>query len=360
MNKIVYFSLMLIMLSCAKEPKQVNFQLFEKSGVEIQGDGKLFTFSGQNAELSKEGQLLSFDRTQGEFQVIDLSSAKLLKRIKLELDGPNGISSPVFSSMLFQNQLLISTAKSLVVLDSLGTKSNEFLYSDLVDRFNLQNKSISVLIRSNWDKKTGDVYLWIKDFNSHQNQFKSYDQAIHFLKFNPISNQGEVIELKVPEALIQEGLGYYSALPPHVAVDNETLVYTFSYLPEIFVFDTKTKTSQQFEIPLNSYAQAEPIPYSKYRDASIGKEGAASIFVDLVYDSESKVIIRKGRHYFDGKMKGFDYLSIVDEEGNFDEVELGFTSGRLFFHDGYLYGHSVSNENEDLLAFDKLLITKVK
>jgi len=117
MKKILFYLFLVLFFSCSKEELRQEFVVQEIDELRIQDSLNFFLTIPRLAEINQEGVLVSFDKAQEEFQLFDLNSSKLIKRVPVQYFGPNSISENIFSSMLFNGNILISTAESIAVLE---------------------------------------------------------------------------------------------------------------------------------------------------------------------------------------------------------------------------------------------------
>lgn len=243
-NKIILVAFFILWACDQMKKTGLSFQISNLADLEIYKSDESFLTVPRISEINSQGVLLSFDRSREEFQLFDLVQKELIGRVKVDFFGPNSIPPNVFSSLLFKDQIFVSTSESLTIFNLDGEKVKEIFYLVILEKSGVNGKSISVIFRSNWDPVTGDVFLWVKDFNSHQNCFLSYDEKIELVRYSLVEERAEYLELKVPENLIQENKGYYTSLPPLISVYGEKLVYAFRYLPEIFLVDLNTNETK--------------------------------------------------------------------------------------------------------------------
>ncbi|SFG78598.1 protein of unknown function [Algoriphagus hitonicola] len=347
-NKIIS-AIFLIILACNQKESRESFQIDEIADFEINESEESFLTVPGISEINSQGVLLSFDRSREEFQLFDLVQKKLIGRVKVDFFGLNSIPPNVFSSLLFKDQIFVSTSESLAILNLDGEKVKEIFYRAILEKSGINGKSISVIFRSNWDPVTGDVFLWVKDFNSHQNRFQSYDEKIELLRYSLVEERAEYLELKVPENLIQENKGYYPSLPPLISVYGEKLVYAFRYLPEIYLVDLNTNETKEISIPPTNFKATEPIAFENYSRSTIGEVGESTQFIDLIVDPSQNQILRKHRKYRDGVSTGKDYLTVIKWDGSWGEIEIDNKLGRFLPSESHVF--AISNEMPDEAAF---------
>ena len=347
-NKV--FSIVFILLfSCSQKDSRRTYQILSLENFQVQEKEEPFLSIPRISEINSQGVLLSFDRGREEFQLFDLVKSELIGRVKVNFDGPNSIPSNVFSSILFQNQILISTSESLAIINLEGEKLKEIYYKDILENSGISGKSISVIFRSNWDPNTGEVYLWIKDSNSHKNRFQSYDKKIDLLKYSIIDERADFLKLDVPENLIQEAKGYYKSLPPLISVNGGKMAYAFRYLPEVYLLDLNTGEIKEYLIKPTNFKETESTYYKDYSRSKIGEVGESTQFIDLLVDPSKNQILRRHRTYRDGVSTGKDFLTVIQWDGSSGEIEIESKLGRLLPNESKVF--AISNEMPDENSF---------
>lgn len=357
--KRIKFIFLLILLSCGKENESRRYlvrDVYKDSIV----DDKIFLSTPRVAEINSNETILSYDKSLEQFQVFDLNAKKVASRINLEFFGPNAVPQNLFSSILFKDKLLISSSESLVVVSLSGEKEKEIFYDKILDDLEIQGKRISPIYRSNWDPVRGDVYLWVKDLNSHTNQFQSYKEKIQLIRYSLLTDSSEILSLDVPQNLIDNDRGYYSSFPPLVSVYDGNLVYAFSYLPDVFYYNVDSRKGKKFlSIPSN-FHKTPPVLYKNYSELNLGKVGNSTQFIDLIFDPSGNRILRKHRQYIDGASTGEDGLMIIELDNTSEEVKMEEKIGRLFHNSDFIIALDLESKNEDVLSFFKFKIEKVK
>lgn len=355
MKQISFFILVSLLVSCNKRPDLSSLKLVLDEKIEIPFNGEIYQAIPMVYDYNLTGDLVVFDRTTDEIQLYNLPEKEIVKKIKIEREGPDGISSTVNTVFLYNNQFHVIGHDAFYNLDLNGSMVKKITYVSLKEKLELNPDKRIDPIRGAWDKTTGEIYLQYAPRNPHDDQFESLSRFIEIVRFDPKTEWGEIIRIPTPEGLIKDGKGYYFDLIPLLSIANNKIVFMWSVFPEVYVYDLKTKNILEITCVPDGFSKIPPFPYKNYTTTSpmyYQKEG--TVFTKVSYDPVNERIFRVHLNYLNNQMKGNQKISVISMKGQCLSPETPENSGwAIGNYDGELHIIQRDVPDENALRINK-------
>ena len=316
MKKISFLLFFNLLLSCNNRPDLSTLKLVLDEKIEIPFNGEIYQAMPVIYDFNTNGDLIIYDHSTDELQLLNVPEKSIIKKIKIERDGPNAISSSISSVFLYSDRYYVIASDAIYVLDSNGIIEKEVSYISILDKLDLNpNKKINP-IRGGWDKTSSNIYFNYTIRNNHEDQFQSMSKFIEFVRFDPISESGELFRIPTPDGLIKNDQGHYFSLIPKLSIANNKIVYMWSVFPEVYVYDLKTKNILEITCIPEDFSKIPPFPYRNYTKTSpyYYRKGGTT-FTNISYDPENEKIYRIHLNYLNNQIKGDQNLSVISMLG---------------------------------------------
>lgn len=355
MKQISFFLLVSLLVACNKRPDLSSLKLVLDEKIEIPFNGEIYQALPMYHDINSVGDLVVFDHTTDEIQLYNLPEKTIVKKIKIEREGPDGISSTVKTVFLYNNQFHVIGSDAFYILEANGSLMNKITYVSMLEKLNLNPDKRINPISGAWDKTTGEIYLQYALRNSHDDQFESMSKYMEIVRFDPRTESGELFRIPTPEGLIKDGKGHYFRLTPLLSIANNKIVFMWSVFPEVYVYDLKTKNVLEITCIPDDFSKIPPFPYKNYTTTSpmyFQKEG--TVFTKISYDPENERIYRLHLNYFNDQLKGGQNLSVISLKGECLSPEIPENSGwAIGNYDGQLHIIQRDVPNENALRINK-------
>lgn len=355
MKQISFFLLFSLLVSCNNKPDLSSLKLVLDEKIEIPFNGEIYQALPMYHDFNLAGDLVVYDHSTDELQLYNLPEKTIVKKVKIEREGPNGISSNINTAFLHNNQFHVIGNDAFYILDPNGIMVKKITYVSIKEKLGLNPIKKINPIRGAWDKTTGEIYLKYLPRNSHDDQFQFMSKFTELVRFDPISETGELIRIPTPEGLIKDGQGHYFTLTPMLSIANNKIVFMWSVFPEVYVYDLKTKNILEITCVPDGFSKIPPFPYKNYTTTSpyyYRKEGTT--FSNISYDPKNERIYRMHLNYFNDQLKGSQKISVISLKGECLTPETPENSGfSLVNYDGELFIIQKDIPDENALRINK-------
>lgn len=372
--KTIFWPLLLItllMVSCDEEtekaaPKTTSLKYLGEV-VLSHGDMLLSNRSGLNKVVG-EDSLLIYDQQSKQLVLFDLQKKKPIHTIAVTLEGPDAFY-PGFKDAEIRNDSLFLLSRNFFGVYNLDGKS--------LMRFKIE------------DLQTNKISSFVYDF--HLTDFQFLDNNTVLISKVPIDviisnvqsqekpqlfftldlSTGAVAEIPVfspNESLIDDSdKGYYNDLAfHHMTASNDSIIYSFPFMSEIFIHNLQTNDQTKIEIP-SKFAEnlRKPITVADNNDTKKWADYiySSSKFSAIERDSKTGFFLRVSTQYkkiSEGLSQSSKYITLIDKKlRKIEEIEL---ADKVFpnpiVSNGIVYLLKVDQPVEDAYTFIAYEIVK--
>ncbi|MCH7415339.1 DUF4221 domain-containing protein [Belliella sp. R4-6] len=348
-NKQISLLLLLGSIFACNNPRLSSLKLILEEKLEIPFNGEIYQALPVFYDFNLVGDLVVYDHTTDELQLYNLPEKEIVKKVKIEREGPNGIFSNINTAFLHNNQFYVIGNDAFYFLDRNGNMLKKITFISIIEKLNLDPEKKINSIRGAWDKTTGEIYFNYSRRNDHEDQFQSLPKFFELVRFDPISESGELIRIPTPDGLVKDGQGHYFALTPTLSIANGKVVYMWASFPEVYVYDLKTKNILEITCIPDGFLKIPPFPYSNYTKTSpfYFKNGGTS-FSKITYDFRNERIYRGHFNYLNGQLKGGLNLTAISMIGECLELDTPENSGvsiDIYDSDLHIVQKDITDEN---------------
>ena len=346
------------------------------------GDSTTTDFSQLQIVTNEKGdeQIIGYSTAGHAFEIIDLTTGKFAKIIKIQSEGPDFIPHPVRRFHYYKDTFLIASQGYLI--KAVPSDSN----LKMVQRISLVNGKLNSL--KNIDFTTSKLISY------PGNNF--HDRPVHALSFNDISgnlllnkyaNQSRNAEsffktniagminfkdsafidlpISYPEPLLSDGKDFPYLFNPFLLYQGDSIIYNFPMSSKIYLYKIPSNSISMKDVP--SVYIPDPKPLADYKgDFKELKRGIdyyanSSQFFEIRWDPYREFFYRIGKkETVGGKLSltgprrfGNHFIQIMNREFNLiDEVMIpkNFDSFFLVSKKGLIFPLK-DRKDENLLEF---------
>lgn len=337
-------------LACSQKKDQ---SIFEDKISNISQDSIIIDISGRELptysnftslfidSASEYPIFLGYNHYEHSFDYFDLFGKKLLKKVSLEYEGPNGIRK--FGNFVFINHdtILVFESMYFYKISGVGYVYLRKKYSDLEKGRNFQfiNEISMQYPENNLCYVDGRIYMHVVPLEALFWEKVFYDRPL-IASISLESNSVDFLNIKYPEEANPDRLFGY-LLKPYILKRNDELIYNFPFSSKIYTYDLSEKSVSVFEGESQfTKNESEPLDFNLFKgrltSPETGKHFINSLhFHKVVYDPYKKLFYRvhtKKVEKSENSKKPLmlKYLCIFDD--NFNKIAEMQLDNKLFIN----------------------------
>lgn len=270
---MLLFSLFVINISCTEKRNSIStnqktFSIQKDTVVITISASELpiyYTFASYFEKPSNQNLFVGYNGFEHSFDYFDIENKKLLKKVYLEHEGPNGISGAGDFSFVNADTVVIRESPFYYKIDSNGTVINRKSFSDLqmnkdflfINMMELGYPENSIAYNN------GRFYSYILPLKAMFWQKEFYEKPI--IASVELENNS-VIPLPVyypEEASPKRLFGYL--LKPYILNFKNFLIYNFPFSSKIYKYNLITQNTEVFEVSSQfTKNESDPLEYSSF------------------------------------------------------------------------------------------------
>lgn len=298
-----------------------------------------FHFSNIKNETSGSNIFIGYNNFEHSFDFFDLKKKILIKKVFLDSNGPNAISSPSEFIFIDNNTILIRGVPFYYKVDTLGKVIERRRMNDLSKGKNFVFINFMELGYPENSIAYGNerIYSYILPLKDNFWEKKFYQQPI-FVAINLEKNLTDFIPVYYPSQAANGKLFGYKLKPYILFLDN-CLLYNFPFSSRIYKYHLSNKKLEEFDI-ISNYTdnESESLSFSKfkgnYESLEVDKHFLYSLhFHKIVYDPYKNLFYRIHSLPIenDPKNRSSNYMCIFNT--NFEKIgEIKLPEKNLFIN----------------------------
>jgi hypothetical protein len=364
MGKNIIYGICLLFLmntSCSLKKDQ---SVFENKIADIRWDSIIIEISGHEmptyynfssllSKITSEYPVfVGYNNYEHSFDYFDLSAQKLIKKVNLEYEGPNGIRKLGNFSFINHDSILIFESMYFYKIDVEGIVYLRKKNSDLEKGRDFQfiNEISMQFPENNLCYANGRIYSHVVPLKAQFWEKEFYDKPF-IASISLESNYVDFLNIKYPyEANPDRLFGYL--LKPYILKKGNDLIYNFPFSSKIYKYDLRKNSFSVFDGKSQfTKNESEPLDFNLFKGKlashEIGKHFINSLhFHKMVYDSHKRLFYRVHTKKVetpgnDKKPLTLKYLCIFDKDLNkIAETELDnklFTNNYIPSKNGIIF-----------------------
>lgn len=359
-------AIILLTASCRKEAENVKNKAtsLKYLGEVVLSHGDLL-LSNRGALNKVVGQdsLLVYDQNSRQLVLIDLKKKIPIHTIAVTLDGPDFFDLPFLDATIRNDSIFILSQNYFSIYDLEGKIKLRF------DKDQLNNSNSLFHISDFQVMEQGDILFSKVPLEVMVDNFTSKEKPNLFFTIDtPTGSISEKPVFSPKESLIDDkDRGYYNDLAFHyMTVSNDSIIYSFPFMSEIFIYNLQTNDQTKIEVP-SKFAEnlRKPITVADNNDTKKWADYiySSSKFSAIERDSKTGFFLRVSTQYkkiSDGLSQSNKYITLIDNKlRKIEEIEL---ADKVFpnpiVSNGIVYLLKVDQPVEDAYTFIAYEIVK--
>jgi hypothetical protein len=358
-GKILSYILIIVVFTvgCTGEKKEINDIRFEykPDTLSIPIDEYHLSAYLSIPNHTSNNNLYVFNSKVYAIDVIDLHQKQVLKSIKLEKEGPDGIPN-VSAFVICDSAIIIESYDRYSFISFDGSIKNRISKTDL----ELDNHDYSIITK----KKIG-----VSNFKNFSVNCSKNELIVPVYKIREDNYQGcciasvdmknshtELLPIPYPESF-KQGKFYGNMDEPQITLKNDSLIYNFPNSSQIFIYNSCTKDIVTHNITSGYTNNATESLSSDAEQAEIIKHYVSSLFFHRIcYDKYRNLYYRLHTDKINMNEKPGEkkiYLTVLDENfTKLGEIKLPFNFYQVYniTEQGIVFQLIDSGKNEDFFT----------
>lgn len=359
-------AVILFVVSCSNEPKNTENKaasLKYLGEVALSHQDLLLSNRSSLNKVVGEDSLLIFDIQANQLILFNLQNRKPIHTINIVLDGPDFFDLPFLDATIRNDSIFILSQNYFSIYDLEGKIKLRF------DKDQLNNSNSLFHISDFQVMEQGDILFSKVPLEVMVDNFTSKEKPNLFFTIDtPTGSISEKPVFSPKESLIDDkDRGYYNDLAFHyMTVSNDSIIYSFPFMSEIFIYNLQTNDQTKIEVP-SKFAEnlRKPITVADNNDTKKWADYiySSSKFSAIERDSKTGFFLRVSTQYkkiSDGLSQSNKYITLIDNKlRKIEEIEL---ADKVFpnpiVSNGIVYLLKVDQPVEDAYTFIAYEIVK--
>ena len=233
-------------LACQKESsKGDNTDLFNTTDVlEIPIDENISAIGNYYSYFDDKRNVLVIPSVRNELYYFDIDQNKIVKKIKLEEEGPNGVGSVLKINIIEDNKIFVNSTRSLAnyIVDSTGTKISTFSMKGNKD---LDSRGIIAMPRTSLSRYKQNIIAYpdINTFTDPKTGRRYYNlETKVFANLDMNTSIYTMLPIQFPEKMRgRKGFWDTFHFTPSYDLMGDVLYYTFPGCDSLYAYDLNKK-----------------------------------------------------------------------------------------------------------------------
>ncbi|SIS74094.1 DUF4221 family protein [Belliella pelovolcani] len=202
--------------------------------------------------ISEDGQLylVGFNESYHKLDIFNLDQSKFEFDIPLEKEGPNAVIDPWdFYIVSFDSIYFLGKDSKLSLINKMGQVSQSYNLNETGANGREANtigfKAHPILAKIHFDRTSNIIFFGAYSWKFPPFDLEYFDEP--FLAFLDLNKEKiELILLEYPEIYKVEDRNFGEAFDPNIVFHEGKIIYSFPIVPDIFVYDMKTKIVESY------------------------------------------------------------------------------------------------------------------